>query len=251
MLLGHEFLASIRAVLDLENNVIKLPCKEIELYINSSNFKMHDRNNENTRPIDIGNEVNAVHNEERELDEAGSSPLRNLLLKYEDVFNDQRTLKPSLLVKHKIRTTDNDPVFTRNYKYPQIYKSRVEQEIESMLEKGIIRPSKSPYNSPIWVVEKKPDSAGERKIRLVVDYRKLNAKTIEDKFPLPNIDDLIFQLGNSKYFSSLDLASGFHQIEMDPESIEKTAFSTDSAHLEWVRMPFGLRNAPPPRSKER
>ena len=79
---------------------------------------------------------------------------------------------------------------------------------------------------------------------MVIDYRKLNEKTVGDAYPLPNITDILDQLGGSKYFSSLDLASGFHQISMDPASRAKTASSTPFAHLEFLRMPFGLKNAP-------
>lgn len=113
-----------------------------------------------------------------------------------------------------------------------------------MLHEGIIQPSASPWNSPIWVVPKKLDSTGVRKWRIVVDYRKLNAKTIDDKFPIPNITDILDKLGRSNYFSTLDLASGFHQIEMDKKDISKTAFSTEDGHYEYTRMPFGLKNAP-------
>lgn len=77
-----------------------------------------------------------------------------------------------------------------------------------------------------------------------IDYRKLNDKTVEEKYPLPRIDEILENLGRCTYFSTLDLAQGFHQIEMAPESIEKTAFSVNNGHYEYVRMPFGLKNAP-------
>ena len=79
---------------------------------------------------------------------------------------------------------------------------------------------------------------------MVIDYRKLNEKTIEDRYPLPRIDEILDNLGKCVYFTTLDLAQGFHQIEMDPKSIEKTAFSINNGHYEYLRMPFGLRNAP-------
>lgn len=79
---------------------------------------------------------------------------------------------------------------------------------------------------------------------MVIDYRKLNDKTVENIYPLPNISDTLDQLGNANYYSVLDLASGFDQIEMDPISIPKTAFTVDQGHYECKRMPFGLKNAP-------
>jgi hypothetical protein len=113
-----------------------------------------------------------------------------------------------------------------------------------MLEQGIIRSSNSPWSSPIWVVPKKKDASGKQKWRLVVDYRKLNDKTIEDRYPLPNITEVLDKLGKCQYFTTLDLASGFHQIEVDPRDIQKTAFTVEYGHYEYLRMPFGLKNAP-------
>ena len=79
---------------------------------------------------------------------------------------------------------------------------------------------------------------------MVIDYRALNENTVGDAYPIPNITEILDLLGGSKYFSIMDLASGFHQIPMDSESKEKTDFSTPYGHLEFNRMPFGLKNAP-------
>lgn len=79
---------------------------------------------------------------------------------------------------------------------------------------------------------------------MIIDYRALNEKTIEDAYPLPNITEILDQLGSAKYFSVFDLASGFHQIPMSPKDAPQTAFSTPFAHFEFKRMPFGLKNAP-------
>ena len=79
---------------------------------------------------------------------------------------------------------------------------------------------------------------------MVVDYRGLNEKTISDSYPFPQITDMLDQSGGSKYFSVTDLASGFHEIPMDPESKPKTSFSIPYAHYEFNSMPFGLKNAP-------
>lgn len=78
----------------------------------------------------------------------------------------------------------------------------------------------------------------------MIDYRKLNQKTVDDKYPLPNITEILDKLGRATYFTTLDLASGFHQIEIEVEDIPKTAFSTEGGHYEFRRMPFGLKNAP-------
>lgn len=113
-----------------------------------------------------------------------------------------------------------------------------------MLADGIIQHSISPWTSPIWIVPKKSDASGKKKWRIVVDYRKLNEKTINDKFPIPNIEEILDKLGRSVYFTTIDLKSGFHQIEVEKADRQKTAFSTDKGHFEFIRMPFGLKNAP-------
>ena len=108
-----------------------------------------------------------------------------------------------------------------------------------MQESGVIQPSKSPWSSPVVMVRKRDETH-----RFCVDYRKLNAVTKADTFPLPHIDDLLDQLGQARYFSLVDLASGYWQIRMSAESREKTAFATPQGLFEFCVMPFGLTNAP-------
>lgn len=164
---------------------------------------------------------------------------------FDDIFlREGQDLTFTNQVKHRIRTTDELPIYTKSYRYPFIHKPEVRNQISDMLNQGIIRPSYSPWSSPVWIVPKKPDASGKQKWRLVIDYRKLNEKTIGDRYPLPNINDILDKLGKSMYFSTLDLASGFHQIEMDPRDVSKTAFTVEGGHYEYVRMPFGLKNAP-------
>ncbi|GBG88911.1 hypothetical protein CBR_g48523 [Chara braunii] len=112
-------------------------------------------------------------------------------------------------------------------------------QLDDLLDKGWIRPSCSPYGAPILFVRKK-----NKDLRLWIDYRKLNAQTIKNADPLPRIDDLLERLGVAMYFSKLDLKSGYHQIEIQPQDRYKTAFKTRYGHFEWVVMPFGLTNAP-------
>lgn len=181
---------------------------------------------------------NHLNSEER-------SQLFSLFKKHPNVFYfPEDKLSFTNQVKHEIKTHDENPVFTKSYRYPYVHKQEVQKQINKMLQDGIIRPSSSPWSSPIWVVPKKLDASGQRKWRIVVDYRKVNEKTITDRYPLPNITDILDKLGRCNYFTTLDLASGFHQIEMHPNSIQKTAFSVENGHFEYLRMPFGLKNAP-------
>lgn len=171
--------------------------------------------------------------------------LLKLIEKFQHSFyTETEKLSFTNAIKHKINTVDEVPIYTKSYRYPYCHKDEVQKQICKMLEEGIIRPSHSPWSSPIWVVPKKKDASGKQKWRLVVDYRKLNNKTIDDKYPIPNITEILDKLGRCQYFTTLDLASGFHQIEMDSKDIAKTAFTVENGHYEFVRMPFGLKNAP-------
>lgn len=168
-----------------------------------------------------------------------------LCSRYSDVFYvEGENLTFTNEIKHRIRTTDEVPVYTKSYRYPFIHRQEVRDQIQKMLEQGIIRPSESAWSSPIWVVPKKADASGKQKWRLVVDFRKLNEKTIDDKYPIPNINDVLDKLGKCQYFTTLDLASGFYQVEMDSQDIPKTAFNVEHGHFEFLRMPMGLKNSP-------
>ncbi|CAJ0626548.1 8149_t:CDS:2 [Entrophospora sp. SA101] len=140
---------------------------------------------------------------------------------------------------HSIPTNCPFPQNQRAYHYPPKYNDFIKEEIQQMLENGIIRESTSSWASPIVVVKKK-----NNKLRFCVDYRKLNAYTEQDKYPLPLIADIFDSLEGSKYFSSLDLASGYWQMEVAEEDKKKTAFISKHGLYEFNRMPFGLTNAP-------
>lgn len=115
----------------------------------------------------------------------------------------------------------------------------VRELIDDLLKNNIIRENNSPYASPITLVTKKNGQS-----RMCVDFRALNTITVKDRYPLPLIEDQLDALGSAKWFTALDMASGFYQIPIAADSIEKTAFVTPDGHFEFLRMPFGLANAP-------
>lgn len=171
--------------------------------------------------------------------------LQDLCLDFQDIFYfDGDILSFTNEIKHCIDTGSAKPIFTKSYRYPHIHKEEIKNQITKLLHQNIIRKSVSPWSSPVWVVPKKLDASGEQKWRMVVDYRKLNEVTVPDKYPLPNITDLLDQLGKCSYFSLIDLATGFFQIEMNEADIPKTAFSVDNGLYEFLRMPQGCRTAP-------
>ncbi|WVZ49816.1 hypothetical protein U9M48_001142 [Paspalum notatum var. saurae] len=115
----------------------------------------------------------------------------------------------------------------------------LKKQLDELLEKGLIRCSVSPWGAPVLFVKKKDGS-----MRLCIDYRELNAVTLKSKCPLPRIDDLLDQLKGAKYFSKIDLVSGYHRIKIHEEDIPKTAFVTRYGHHEFTVVPLGLTNAP-------
>ena len=118
-------------------------------------------------------------------------------------------------------------------------KMSARRDIESMLKANVIRRSKSPWSFPLVVVQKRDGTS-----RMCVDFRKLNKITKSMAYPLPLIDDILAQLGKSKYFTTLDLKSGYWQVAIDPKDKEKTAFARHKGLFESNVMPFGLTNAP-------
>ncbi|GBG90017.1 hypothetical protein CBR_g50110 [Chara braunii] len=159
---------------------------------------------------------------------------------YGDVFEGPHRVVPDRPIRHEIILEDGAvPPRGCIYRMSEEELSVLRAQLDDLLEKGWIRPSSSPYCAPVLFVRKK-----NKDLRLCIDYRKLNAQTVKNVGLLPRIDDLLERLGGAKFFSKLDLKSGYHQLEIRQEDRYKTAFKMRYGHFEWPVMSFGLTNAP-------
>ena len=143
--------------------------------------------------------------------------------------------------EHLIDTRGSHPNKQLPRRLPNVLREEVNWQVGEMLDGGVIRPSKSPWASPIVLVKKKDGTW-----RFCVDFRKLNDVTVKDSFPLPQINDLLDTLAGQRYFITLDLASGYWQVSMENSGVEKTAFViSEGGQFEFTKMAFGLTNAVP------
>lgn len=148
-------------------------------------------------------------------------------------------------VKHPIKTESDVPPTNRPlYKMSQDELQELEKQLTDLLNRGLIQPSTSPYGAPVLFVKKKEPDGTWSGLRMCIDYRALNKLTVKDRYPLPRIDELLDRLHGSAVYSAMDLLSGYHQIQIVPEDIPKTAFRTRYGLYEFKVMPFGLCNAP-------
>ena len=167
--------------------------------------------------------------------------LAALLRRFSDVFSTgDGDIGRTNLTQHRIETGTAPPIRQRPRRVPLTQREVADKEVAKMLSQGVIEPSETPWSSPIVLVKKKDGS-----VRVCIDYRRLNEVTVKDAHPLPRIEDNLDSLAGSQFFSTLDLASGYWQVEVAEEDRPKTAFSTGRGGLyQFVTMPFGLCNAP-------
>ena len=194
-----------------------------------------ETNNATSKSINI-NDLNIG----TQLTDTQKVKLVKLLHKYKHVFSQHEfDIGKTQLQTFKIDTKDHPPISKHIYKVPDKYKKEVTRQIDEMLKHNLIRESNSPWNSPVCVVKKK-----NGKIRICTDLRALNSVTVKYTWPLPVLEDMLSAFNGSKYFTSLDLASAYHHIEIDEEDKEKTAFGLYLGHYEHNVLCFGATNAP-------
>ena len=175
-----------------------------------------------------------------ELPEQYHQDIANLLIEFQDVFSQEdNDIGRTNLVEHRINTGSQHPIRQRPRKHPLGQRTEIKQQVTELLNKGLIEQTDSPWSANIVLVRKKDGTQ-----RFCVDYRQLNAATIKDAYPLPRIDETLDALSGARWFSTLDLASGYWQVGLDHDAKQKSAFLADGALYAWNVMPFGLCNAP-------
>ena len=174
-----------------------------------------------------------------ELSDGDKVKFRDLFKRYRDVFafsDDQ--LGRTSLVHHVIKTGDAAPIKQRPYRTSPERKQEIDRQVNNMLERGIIQEFLSPWSSPVVLVKEKKWS-----IKFCCDFRRLNQVTRKDSFPMPLVSDTLDALSGTQYFLTLDLKSGYWQIELHPSARKKTASVTHNGLYEFIVMPFGLTNS--------
>eukprot|EP00253_Pinus_taeda_P030212 PITA_30212 len=167
--------------------------------------------------------------------------IQSILDQYATVFGDiPPGQPPDRGFEHTIELEQGiQAVITTPYRHPKAYRDEIEQAIQELLALGHIQPNTSPFASFVVLVKKKDGT-----LRMCIDYRALNKKTLKNRYPIPRIDELMDELRGARFFSKIDLRSGYHQIRVREQDIPKTAFRCHYGHFECLVMPFGLTNAP-------
>ena len=173
--------------------------------------------------------------------------IENILIDFSDIFAfDSRNIGNCRVLEHTIDTGDNPPVHAHPYRASKAQRDFIDKQIEEWIEMGIVIPIYSEYSSPVVIVPKKDIDpvTGKNAQRLCIDFRALNQIMVSDKYPLPRIDDILAMLSHCDYFTALDCNQGYLQIFIADEDVKKTAFITHQGLYAFLKMPFGLKNAP-------
>ncbi|GET53866.1 retroviral-like aspartic protease 1 [Rhizophagus irregularis DAOM 181602=DAOM 197198] len=263
LILGNDVLREKRGIIDYNEKtlILREDGKDIEIpieYENNDENINDDNDSDDSEDEDSENEYEETslgHNDGetlkmhkdwtdeikyKDLKKLQEKELKNLVKEYEDIciYGDKKISKTNI-VKCNIWLKDKTPINQKAYRESTENREIIKREIDKMLKEEIIQESCSPWSSPVVIVNKK---TGDK--RFCIDFRKINQMTITDAYPLPRIDDLLEKFRVAKWFTTIDLASGYWQIEMKEEDKEKTAFICSQGLYEFNVMPFGLKNAP-------
>ena len=170
------------------------------------------------------------------MDSKNAKMIRKLLLQYSNLFAaTDADLGQTSVIEHRIETGSASPIKQHARRLPVHMQAEVDKHVDDMLGRNVIEESTSPWSSPVVLAKKKDGTT-----RFCVDYRKLNEVTVKDAYPLPKIDDSLDQLSGVKWFSTLDLNSGYWQVEVKPDDRSKTAFVTRRGLYQFKVMPSGF-----------
>ncbi|GJW76562.1 putative reverse transcriptase domain-containing protein, partial [Tanacetum coccineum] len=224
VIVGMDWLSEHKAEIVCHEKVVRIPLESGEiLYVQGE------------RTPGIAKALSNVKVDEPKLSDI------SIVRDFVEVFpEDLSGLPPQRQVEFRIDLVPGaTPVAKSPYRLAPSEMQELSAQLQELQDKGFIRPSHSPWGAPVLFVKKK-DGA----LRMCIDYRELNKLTIKNRYPLPRIDDLFDQLQGARYFSKIDLRSGYHQLRVHEDDIPKTAFRTRYGHFEFTVMPFGLTNAP-------
>ncbi|GJS14306.1 reverse transcriptase domain-containing protein [Tanacetum coccineum] len=224
VIIGMDWLSQHKAVIVCHDKVVEIPVEDGRI------LRVHGE-----RAVGITKALKSAKEDEPKLNDIP------VVREFEDVFpEDLSGLPPQRQVEFRIDLVPGaTPIAKSPYRLAPSEMQELSGQLQELQDKGFIRPSHSPWGAPVLFVKKKDGS-----LRMCIDYRELNKLTVKNRYPLPRIDDLFDQLQGSRFFSKIDLRSGYHQLRVHEDDIPKTAFRTRYGHFEFTVMPFGLTNAP-------
>lgn len=227
-LLGIDFIKNSKLILDFTNDTWKFKDENI-----SRSF-IFENDNENDFKLSC---FDLRHDEGIDLTTSQKAESNQLLSEHKSVF--EPSISPTPYAEHRINLIDKTPIAIPAYRLPPNKQEILKQQIDDMLNNQIIEECDAPWAAPVVLVPK-PNS----EFRLCIDYRKLNANTVTDSYPMPRIDDIIHIPKKIEFLSTIDLKAGYWQVQVAEQDRDKTSFITPFGLFRFRRMPFGLKNAP-------